>query len=801
MNSMIKSIVKSNLKENKLKNILIIITVALTTCLLSSIGIITYTSFIYSKDNAIKNSGNAHGYYRKLEETDIFKLKQHKDIEAIGENSFTIGKQEIDNTLLTLMYIDETALALSNMKLIEGNMPVKENEIVLDQFILNKLGCKDKIGEKIKLSYNDTNKKLIEREFILSGVLSKNEVSEGNNITGGIVSKKLLVMENYDSRLKASIMIKNETKLSSSEIKVKLEEIAADFHIPKENIQFNSMYLFFTRPDPTVIIGAATIALIVMISSILVIYNIFYISIINKIQEFGKLKAIGATKKQLKSIILREGIILSTISIPIGIIAGYLLSRIIISNILTDSGTPITYISFPIIIGSAMLTFVTVYLSLLKPMKIASKISPVEAIKYTNGDKISNKKTRSGYIDLDIIKLTKANLVRNKRRTFITLLSLSLSGILIMTATSIFSSINTENYVRQSIAGDFQFRIKYSSYDYDKEREEFIRNNPLNENFINTIRSINGVENVNEVREVEATIPNTGKHAKESPESKEAEIEFASYTDDMLKALNFNLLEGKIDLEKIKSGEEVIATSSPRHWFDIHAGDVIPITFGEDANKTTKEVTVQAVTALHYGGDFITSIDLLKNPENLNYNMMISVDVKNGKEEEVGEILNELSSNHRNLKYNDFKEELKQAENSFFSMNSMAYSFVAILGVISLINLINTMITSIISRKKEIGILQAIGMTDVQLLKMLKLEGLFYTLVTLFSSLVVGSIVGYLGYLAFYNNGATYAIYKFQLIPAIILATVMIIVQLFMGRVINKIFKNESLIDRIRYSE
>ncbi len=801
MNSMIKSIVKSNLKENKLKNILIIITVALTTCLLCSIGIITYTSFRYSKDNAIKNYGNAHGYYRKLEEADISKLKQHKDIETVGENSFVIGKQEVDNALLTLMYIDETALTLSNMKLIEGNMPSEENEIVLDEFILNKLGYKNKIGEKVKLNYNDINKKFMEKEFILSGILSKNETSESNNATVGIVSKKFLSVENYDSRLKASVRIKNEDKLSASEIEAKLEEIATDFQIPKDNIQFNSMYLSLTRPDPSTIIGAATIALVVMISSILVIYNIFYISIINKIKEFGKLKAIGATKKQLKAIILREGMILSMISIPIGILSGYLLSKLIVSNIFTAWGAPIAYVSLPILIGAAFLTLVTMYLSLLKPMKIASKISPIEAIRYTNSDKESSKKTRSGYIDLNIMKLTKANFARNKRRTFLTLLSLSLSGILIMTATSVFSSVDTKNYVRQGMAGDFQFRMKYSSYDFDKEYGEFIKNNPLDENFINTIKAIDGVKNVHEIRKFKGTIPSTGKHAKEYPDSKDSEIELAGYTDDMLKALDLRLLEGKLDLEKVKSGEEVIATSNIPYWFDIHAGDMVTLTFNDGNSVKTKKVKVQAVTDLHYGGDFITSIDLLKNPENLNYNMGISIDVNNGKEEEVEKILSELSTNYRNLNYTSFEKELKQAKNSFFSLNSMAYSLVAILGVISLINLINTVITSIISRKKEIGTLQAIGMTDVQLLKMLKLEGLFYTLVTLFSSLVLGGTFGYLGYLAFYNSGATYAVYKFPLIPAIILATVMLIVQLSLGKVINKMFKKESLIDRIRYSE
>ena len=125
------------------------------------------------------------------------------------------------------------------------------------------------------------------------------------------------------------------------------------------------------KPDPSIIMGALVITLIVIVSALIVIYNIFYISVISKTQELGKLKAIGSTKKQIKGIILREGLILSIISIPIGIILGYIISSLIMKTLMYE--IQIKSSIFAVITSSTLLTILTVYLALLKPMKIASK--------------------------------------------------------------------------------------------------------------------------------------------------------------------------------------------------------------------------------------------------------------------------------------------------------------------------------------------------------------------------------------------------------------------------------------------
>lgn len=131
----------------------------------------------------------------------------------------------------------------------------------------------------------------------------------------------------------------------------------------------------------------------------------------------------------------------------------------------------------------------------------------------------------------------------------------------------------------------------------------------------------------------------------------------------------------------------------------------------------------------------------------------------------------------------------------------MAYAVVIIIGLIGLINLINTMITSVVTRKKELGMLQAIGLSDKQFISMIQKEGLFYTVTTLSITLTLGNIIAYIAYTAFKNAGASYAEYSYPVVPTVILIVVILATQLLIAYLIISNFNKQSLIDRVRYSE
>ena len=180
-----------------------------------------------------------------------------------------------------------------------------------------------------------------------------------------------------------------------------------NFGIKKVYTAVNENYINLSKPDPSVITSIVVICLVIILSSILVIYNIFYLSIITKVQEFGKLRAIGTTKKQIKKIILKEGMYLSVIAIPLGLVAGYIISEVIAKYLLLSDVSVSKWLTA---LAIGLISIITVYVSLIKPMKVASKVSIVEAVKY-NGESTTKKKTRKGYDYINVSRLTKR---RNK---------------------------------------------------------------------------------------------------------------------------------------------------------------------------------------------------------------------------------------------------------------------------------------------------------------------------------------------------------------------------------------------------
>lgn len=167
----------------------------------------------------------------------------------------------------------------------------------------------------------------------------------------------------------------------------------------------------------------------------------------------------------------------------------------------------------------------------------------------------------------------------------------------------------------------------------------------------------------------------------------------------------------------------------------------------------------------------------------------------------VEEEIKNITDNDEYLSYGTLEDSIETYKKSMAITSVLIYSLVIIIGVIGLMNLINTMITSIITRKRELGILQAIGLSDKQLVKMLQIEGLFYTVGTLLITLTLGNILGYIAVIIFRNTGASYAIYDYPLTQTIIMIVAITLVQILITYMVTNNFKKDSLVDRIRYSE
>ena len=789
------NLVKGNLKSSKAKSVLICITIMLTTTLLTSVGIICNNWLKTNKAATIEYSGSFEGIYKRVNKDKLDIIKNNASIDQYGIYK-AIGTSQYEDSNLGLIYADNTIKNMANIKFEDGTMPEKENEIAIESGYLNLLNNGAKIGDKIKLSYESLSTgEIKEKEFILSGILQTSDISKAQKSYSAIISKSYFVSEEVDENTKYNVYINivKPKKLTADEVKESILSIAKNMGIEEYDVRINTDYINASNPDPQVIAGGIIVALIIILSSMLVIYSIFYVSVINKVHEYGKLRAVGATKRQIRKIILREGFILSCISIPLGIAIGYLIGQVVILKALKMDRYGVGGMNIFIAIGVAVITVISVLLSLLKPMKMACNISPVEAMRYDGND--SKQKKRKGYEEINLKKITFANLSRNKKRTVITLLSLFLSGILFIVASTIMNCMNPENMVKDHSLGDIT--VYLDNYDWNEDGSNNLydiqANNPLGKEMCERLENIPGFKKINMEKSAWASI-DIGAGEKNLEDIQGFDKEFYD-------ELSEHLVEGEINKEALESGEGLVYTHpSYAKEIGIKVGSTQVITIYDGKDSYKKEFTVLALVDI--GGASIRIPEsvmdsLIKTDTTIRVGLEIKKDMLKSVEEEIKNI----TDNDEYLSYGTLEDSIETYKKSMAITSVLIYSLVIIIGVIGLMNLINTMITSIITRKRELGILQAIGLSDKQLVKMLQIEGLFYTVGTLLITLTLGNILGYIAVIIFRNTGASYAIYDYPLTQTIIMIVAITLVQILITYMVTNNFKKDSLVDRIRYSE
>lgn len=789
------NLVKGNLKSSKAKSVLICITIMLTTTLLTSVGIICNNWLKTNKAATIEYSGSFEGIYKRVNKDKLDIIKNNASIDQY-EIYKAIGTSQYEDSNLGLIYADNTIKNMANIKFEDGTMPEKENEIAIESGYLNLLNNGAKIGDKIKLSYESLSTgEIKEKEFILSGILQTSDISKAQKSYSAIISKSYFVSEEVDENTKYNVYINivKPKKLTADEVKESILSIAKNMGIEEYDVRINTDYINASNPDPQVIAGGIVVALIIILSSMLVIYSIFYVSVINKVHEYGKLRAVGATKRQIRKIILREGFILSCISIPLGIAIGYLIGQVVILKALKMDRYGVGGMNIFIAIGVAVITVISVLLSLLKPMKMACNISPVEAMRYDGND--SKQKKRKGYEEINLKKITFANLSRNKKRTVITLLSLSLSGILFIVASTIMNCMNPENMAKDHSLGDIT--VYLDNYDWNEDGSNNLydiqANNPLGKEMCERLENIPGVKKINMEKSAWASI-DIGAGEKNLEDIQGFDKEFYD-------ELSEHLVEGEINKEALESGEGLVYTHpSYAKEIGIKVGSTQVITIYDGKDSYKKEFTVLALVDI--GGASIRIPEsvmdsLIKTDTTIRVGLEVKKDMLKSVEEEIKNI----TDNDEYLSYGTLEDSIETYKKSMSITSVLIYSLVIIIGVIGLMNLINTMITSIITRKRELGILQAIGLSDKQLVKMLQIEGLFYTVGTLLITLTLGNILGYIAVIIFRNTGASYAIYDYPLTQTIIMIVAITLVQILITYMVTNNFKKDSLVDRIRYSE
>lgn len=810
-----------NMRHYKSKNILIGIAIILTTLLLFVIPSIGKDMVEVNFAVINKVYPTWHALYRNVDESTVMKLAAHHDVKTYGLRS-DAGYMNLEDATVSMMYMDRTGMELYKVKLKEGQLPQKENDIVVSKGILEALGQNGKIGDTITVPYqilkDDGLDYTKEKDFRICGFLADNESSKEQKQYTSLVSEAFLKAEIPVEQVKYRFLLQvnGQKGNTTADYTETIQNIARQFGISEDDMNINKEYLAANYVDPATIPVIVGIMLIVVLAGIITIYSVYYVSMNQRVREFGKLKAIGATKRQLRQIVLREGMGVALFAIPIGLLIGTVAVKVVLLQFVEhakDSNVLITEAYKVVAKGEVQLyywwiyllaiavTLCTVYLSLMKPMRMAAKVSEIEAMRYQGGSK-RQKSSRKGYQFLNIGRLTKRNLAENKKKSTITIVSMAVTGIFVMMVATVLSCANPMESAKSSIVGQYEISPIVESGNKEHPEYEWAevqKNNPLNEGLKQQIEELDGVERVDVF---------TALKVSGGPFEEKIGTEFINgVPEEYAEELKKGITEGNVTYEELKSGDKVILDRALLHWYpDIKVGDKLKLNIHDGDNTFQKEIEVAAIGEYGTGLTNYNCLIMAKEgAEKLTINNSSSyfqVIADKDYDEALEASLQAIVDGSGRLQMRTWKNEYDTWENAIQMTRGACYAFIIILAAISIMNLINTMINSVHVRKKELGMMQAIGMSDRQLMKMLQLEGIFYTVGTLIISIGVGSLAGYPLFLYAKRTGMfDISTYHYPVTAAIIIILTLFVIQMLLAIFIAKSVRKDSLIERIRFSE
>lgn len=701
---MISLMSKQSLKSSRMRNFFVMITIVLASALLTAI-----LMFAAGQKQQLKNDLSHVQQVVFLNLTD----KQAEHLQADQRISYQIRaklgvRTQMDGFDVMPCFLSDLSEEIRVFAALEqGELPKEEHEIAVQAAMLKKMGIAPRIGSKLKLDFYDGS---IET-FTISGILNGSEK---------VKQFSILLSESYaenGSQLKdvpyeVYAKINGADDMGALECKETMFQIGKDAGIDRKNINPSKAFLDSLSVNMQFVMLYSVVGAVILLACVLVIYGVFYLSVIGKIHQFGQLRTIGVTKKQMKKFVSREGRMLYLRSVPIGILIGSMAGYFIIPD-----GFHIWNTLWIIVLVFAVIYVITM-VSIHKPARLAAAVSPMEALRYVSQDGMKKTANKKLCRQLSPLGLGLMNFSKNRKKAIITMLSLSLGGILFMTAATYMSSFDKTKYARQGYFADAEFHIEYaqSAIELNENGMSGMQAEmPLDSEMVQEISSLDGVEKVTEIKSfgVRFDYPKNDEYGNDDmiyPLTKEETKELARYLED-----------GSSDYDKLMSGDYILTADNDNaaeiYGWEFTVGDTIALHYYDGAKMVEKDVIILGILNDRYNLDhdglegwFLMPEQAILNwlsYDSLNAHLLVSTDTD--KEETVCQALTEMleKKSEWNLEtYAERKVVYEQTANQMFAAISGLAVFIMMFGILSMMN---TLITNIVTRKQELAMLEAIG--------------------------------------------------------------------------------------------
>ena len=841
-----------HLKANKKRTIVTIIGIILSTALMVGIGLLFSTVRDNSVKMIIENSGDHHA---------VIEVEKNK-LDFISKND-SVSKYKYKSSLGYSLYegitneykpyvniLTASKEYLEDLKLIEGRLPNNENEIIISEHLETNGEVKLNVGDKIKLNIgkrvSNDGTPLGDTSYVYEYTCDENDVCTANvdekNETlintkekeytiVGIIKRD--VLENYENPGYSAFTVTEPSDLLTVYVNYKnVKDTYKNSEIIAQNLGYkpvndsnyyhevnyndNLLALSGVSNYSNMIDSMAWVIIIILslvsIACIIVIYNSFAISVMERKKQFGLFSSIGATQKQLRHTVFFEAFIVGIIGIPLGVLSAYLgigIVLMIVNKLLPNMfDFPLVLATYPLfIIIPIIFMIITILVSSFLPARSASKVSPIEAIRLNDDIKIKSKKLKTP----KIIKLfgvegeiAYKNMKRNKKKYRITIISLFISIVLFVSFSSLLKYGLTSAY-------DFTELPKYEyAASFSSDKQESI------DSIINQVLKIDGIKKYSIYNQANFLTDNNDYFTKEVLEMANTDNDRISVN--LLSLDNKSYEEYKKQIGLTSNQPILLNTYSYIKYSDNSRKQITVTPYNKissleirtfDEKNNFKLDNIYSTNILPFGIEetYLGIMTIIVNEEtynklNIDDNYSSSMYLLADNYDEFDKLLD--SESKENILTDDvsvyttnIKKELQLLSNIVFVIKLLLYGFISLVTLIGVTSVINTINTSIALRKKEFAVLRSIGLTPKGFNKMMLFECLFFGLKSLLYGLPVSFIVIYLFHLSF--NGIVS--FDSMLIPygSILTAIfgVFIIVLISMWYATIKI-KKENILDAIR---
>lgn len=838
----ISNLSNKSLKSNRQRNIVAVIAIAMTAVLFTALFTVGGSLLASIQRATMHQVGtSSHAGFKFLTQQQYDTLLKDPEIKDISYN-IVVGfgeNEELKKTYTEIRWTEPKAAEWSFSTPTTGRLPQERLEVATTTAVLDALGVPHELGETVHLEFSANGIKY-SQDFILCGFWEADIAMKANEafvsreyadevapvITIPLYENPDVEDSSYSGTINPSFWFSTSWDIEGQVEKL-MERCGFDPQYVNEGV--NWAYASSSMDAQSILLVAA-ILLIILMSGYLIIYNIFYISVSKDIRFYGLLKTLGTTGKQLKKIVRRQAIRLCLYGIPLGLILGWMCGKLLVPTIMENTALVDSFVvsAHPAIFVFAVLfSLLTVFISCIKPSRIAAKVSPVEAVKWTGvKDELKSQSRKSKKVTP--ISMALSGFRRDRRKTGTVVLSLALSMVLLNGTYTIINGFDMDKYLSKSVVTDFlisdaSLRNVYADYQNIEG---------VTDTVIEQINQLPGLERsgcvwmkeyVHQISDEHYQnikgVVDRNKDKLNLPYAEEAlrklgeDHSMASHiygVDESLWDKVELYADGKLDKEKFASGDYVIVSAfrddTNERYYDI--GDKVTIDFGGGKSKT---YTVLNIGDLPYAlgpqhGHYIDVYFTLPASEYMNnmgktQAMSVGFDIDDENTPYAEDWIKNYCENiETDLDYESksiYVERFK-SEQTMFAVVGGTISF--ILGLIGILNFINASVTSIISRRRELAMLQSTGMTGKQLKLMLIGEGFIYALLTLIFTVTAGSLISY-GLVQLIAGQIWFFTYHFTVLPIIICIPFLVLISLLIPVLSYHSVSKQSIVERLREAE